>query len=78
MKRSRQELVFPGDGGIVLAGGEIGVEDVDGGRGQGRAGVRPLDGDGHGDFRVVVGGEADEHAVVLRVRPDLGGAGLRG
>ena len=35
-----------------------------------------LDDDGHGDLRVVVGGEADEQAVLRLVAAQLGGAGL--
>ena len=58
-----------------IAGREIGVEDLHGGGGQGRAGLALLQHQRHGDLRLVKGGEADEHAVGVVVA-GLGTAGL--
>ncbi len=71
-----EELLLPHNGGADLVGSEIGIEDAHGSGSQRRAGTSLFNGDGQGDLRVLIGGEADEYTVVGGAAAQLGSAGL--
>ena len=65
--------MFADNGGADLIGGEIGVQDLHSGGGQGAAAAAFFNDDGKGNLRIVIGGKANKNAVVLGVAADSNG-----